>query len=229
VETGNSVSMSYFGLYQLSLKLKKLLDISCKDQERAFEYYDIAAQTLKTMEEVLEEDFVAKWNHHNFPYQNVKTILDDAHEVQEHLEKVRLASRDKAIIALAKALPFPREVLYVLLDKMIEIQEENSDEGEVWRVEEVTESEKLYGHGLDGQKFLDLYIAMMEIYEGLTRLQIFWKGGGLVKAWERTRRCNMVVIEADENESETEDEWDDDDDSEWEVDSDNIVDENEMK
>jgi len=193
------------------------------------EYYDIAAQTLKIMEEVCPNDFVVKWKHQNFSYQNVRTILDDAHEVQEHLEKVRLNSREKAIIALAKALPFPREVLYVLLDKMIEIQEENSDEGEVWRVEEVTESEKLYGHGLDGQKFLDLYIAMMEIYEGLTRLQIFWKGGGLVKAWERTRRCNMVVIEADENESETEDEWDDDDDSEWEVDSDNIVDENEMK
>ena len=207
VETGNSVSMSYFRLYQLSLKLKKLLDISCKDHERAVEYYDIGAQTLKIMEEVCPKDFVAKWKHRIYPSQNVKTILDDAHEVQEHLEKVRLISREKAVIALAKALPFPREVLYVLLDKMVEIQEENSDE--VWRVEEVAESEILYGHGLDGQKFLDLYIAMAEIYEGLKRFRFFWLGGGLVNTLERVRQWIRVVIEADENE--TEDEWDDDD------------------
>ena len=207
VETGNSVSMSYFRLYQLSLKLKKLLDISCKDHERAVEYYDIGAQTLKIMEEVCPKDFVAKWKHRIYPSQNVKTILDDAHEVQEHLEKVRLISREKAVIALAKALPFPREVLYVLLDKMVEIQEENSDE--VWRVEEVAESEILYGHGLDGQKFLDLYIAMTEIYEGLKRFRFFWLGGGLVNTLERVRQWIRVVIEADENE--TEDEWDDDD------------------
>ena len=207
VETGNSVSMSYFRLYQLSLKLKKLLDISCKDHERAVEYYDIGAQTLKIMEEVCPKDFVAKWKHRIYPSQNVKTILDDAHEVQEHLEKVRLTSREKAVIALAKALPFPREVLYVLLDKMVEIQEENSDE--VWRVEEVAESEILYGHGLDGQKFLDLYIAMTEIYEGLKRFRFFWLGGGLVNTLERVRQWIRVVIEADENE--TEDEWDDDD------------------
>ena len=207
METGNSVSMSYFRLYQLSLKLKKLLDISCKDHERAVEYYDIGAQTLKIMEEVCPKDFVAKWKHRIYPSQNVKTILDDAHEVQEHLEKVRLTSREKAVIALAKALPFPREVLYVLLDKMIEIQEENSDE--VWRVEEVAESEILYGHGLDGQKFLDLYIAVTEIYEGLKRFRFFWLGGGLVNTLERVRQWIRVVIEADENE--TEDEWDDDD------------------
>ena len=207
VETGNSVSMSYFRLYQLSLKLKKLLDISCKDHERAVEYYDIGAQTLKIMEEVCPKDFVAKWKHRIYPSQNVKTILDDAHEVQEHLEKVRLTSREKAVIAVAKALPFPREVLYVLLDKMVEIQEENSDE--VWRVEEVAESEILYGHGLDGQKFLDLYIAMTEIYEGLKRFRFFWLGGGLVNTLERVRQWIRVVIEADENE--TEDEWDDDD------------------
>ena len=207
METGNSVSMSYFRLYQLSLKLKKLLDISCKDHERAVEYYDIGAQTLKIMEEVCPKDFVAKWKHRIYPSQNVKTILDDAHEVQEHLEKVRLTSREKAVIALAKALPFPREVLYVLLDKMVEIQEENSDE--VWRVEEVAESEILYGHGLDGQKFLDLYIAMTEIYEGLKRFRFFWLGGGLVNTLERVRQWIRVVIEADENE--TEDEWDDDD------------------
>ena len=207
METGNSVSMSYFRLYQLSLKLKKLLDISCKEHERAVEYYDIGAQTLKIMEEVCPKDFVAKWKHRIYPSQNVKTILDDAHEVQEHLEKVRLTSREKAVIALAKALPFPREVLYVLLDKMVEIQEENCDE--VWRVEEVAESEILYGHGLDGQKFLDLYIAMAEIYERLKRFQFFWLGGGLVNTLERVRQWIRVVIEADENE--TEDEWDDDD------------------
>ena len=203
----NSVSMSYFRLYQLSLKLKKLLDISCKDHERAVEYYDIGAQTLKIMEEVCPKDFVAKWKHRIYPSQNVKTILDDAHEVQEHLEKIRLTSREKAVIALAKALPFPREVLYVLLDKMVEIQEENCDE--VWRVEEVAESEILYGHGLDGQKFLDLYIAMTEIYEGLKRFRFFWLGEGLVNTLERVRQWIRVVIEADENE--TEDEWDDDD------------------
>ena len=207
METGNSVSMSYFRLYQLSLKLKKLLDISCKDHERSVEYYDIGAQTLKIMEEVCPKDFVAKWKHRIYPSQNVKTILDDAHEVQEHLEKVRLTSREKAVIALAKALPFPREVLYVLLDKMVEIQEENCDE--VWRVEEVAESEILYGHGLDGQKFVDLYIAMTEIYEGLKRFRFFWLGGGLVNTLERVRQWIRVVIEADENE--TEDEWDDDD------------------
>ena len=207
METGNSVSMSYFRLYQLSLKLKKLLDITCKDHERAVEYYDIGAQTLKIMEEVCPKDFVAKWKHRIYPSQNVKTILDDAHEVQEHLEKIRLTSREKAVIAVAKALPFPREVLYVLLDKMVEIQEENSDE--VWRVEEVAESEILYGHGLDGQKFLDLYIAVTEIYEGLKRFRFFWLGGGLVNTLERVRQWIRVVIEADENE--TEDEWDDDD------------------
>ena len=213
METGNSVSMSYFRLYQLSLKLKKLLDISCKDHERSVEYYDIGAQTLKIMEEVCPKDFVAKWKHRIYPSQNVKTILDDAHEVQEHLEKVRLISREKAVIALAKALPFPREVLYVLLDKMIEVQEENSDEDEVWRVEEVTVSEKLYGHGLDGQKFLDLYIAMTEIYLGLKRFRIFWKGGGLMKTLKNARKWMWMwaVTEADENESEIEDELDDDD------------------
>ena len=207
VETGNSVSMSYFRLYQLSLKLMKLVDISCKDQEIAFEYYDIGARKLKIMEEFCSNYFVVKLKNQIYPSHNVKTILDDAHEVQEHLEKVRLTSREKAVIALAKALPFPREVMYVLLDKMVEIQEENSDE--VWRVEEVAESEILYGHGLDGQKFLDLYIAMAEIYEGLKKFQFFWLGGGLVNTLERVRQWIRVVIEADENE--TEDEWDDDD------------------
>ena len=205
---GNNDSMSYFMLYQLSLKLKKLLDISCKDLEI---YFNIRAQTLRILEEVSPNDFVVKWKHKLFPFHNVKTILDDAQEVQEHLEKVRLISREKAVIALAKALPFPREVLYVLLDKMIEVQEENSDEDEVWRVEEVTVSEKLYGHGLDGQKFLDLYIAMAEIYEGLTRFRIFWKGGGLPKTLQRALQWVKLVNEADENESQTEDEWDNDD------------------
>ena len=46
----------------------------------------------------------------------------------------------------------------------------------MWRVEEVTESEKLYGHGLDGQNFLDIFIAMIEIYKALTTFRIFWEG-----------------------------------------------------
>ena len=204
VETGNSVSMSYFRLHQLSLNLKRLLDISCKDQERVFECYDIGAPTLKILEKVCTNDFVVKWKQQ---IQNVKTILDDAHEVQEHLEKVRLASREKAVIALAKALPFPREVLYVLLDKMIEVQEENSDEDEVWRVEEVTESEKLYGHGLDGQKFLDLFIAMAEIYKALTKFRFFWKG--LEKIREVIEANNEEAEFSSSFEWETDDEGDD--------------------
>ena len=96
---------------------------------------------------------------------------------------------------------------------MIEVQEENSDEDEVWRVEEVTESEKLYGHGLDGQNFLDIFIAMTEIYLGLKRFRIFWKGGGLLKTLKNARKWMWMwaLTEADENESEIEDEVDDDD------------------
>ena len=128
--------------------------------------------------------------------------MDDAQEIQEHLDKVRLASREKAVIVLAKALPFPREVLFVLLDKMVEVQEENPDEDEAWRIEKVSESEKLEGHGLDGQNFFDAYNAMIKIYEGLKSFRQFWKNR-LKKAFESN--------EDDEDELETGDEGDDED------------------
>ena len=207
-----SMSLSYFRLYQLSLKLMKLMEISCRDQRIAFECVDIGfyENMMKIMDVVCPKDFVVKWKRQIYQSQNVEAILDDAQEVQEHLDKVRLASREKAVVALAKALPFPREVLYVLLDKIVEVQEENLDEEEAWKIEEVTESEKLDGHGLDGQNFLDLYIAMTEIYEGLKRFRSFWPI--FMEAYHRVE----WIIEANEEaelsstfEWETDDEWDD--------------------
>lgn len=177
----NVSMMSYFRLYQLSLKLKMFVDISCRDRELgACKFGDNACDIGAYRCEVSQ-------------YQNVKAILDDAMEVQEHLEKVRLVSREKAVIALAKALPFPREVLFVLLDKMVEVQDENPDENDVWRIEKVTESEKLEGHGLDGQNFLDIYNAMIEIYKGLKRFRRFWKNAmqkvcGSIEADVKSRR-----------------------------------------
>ena len=90
-------------------------------------------------------------------------------------------------------LPEYREVLFVLLDKMVEVQDENPDENDVWRIEKVTESEKLEGHGLDGQNFVDLYNAMIEIYKGLKRFRRFWKNAmqkvcGSIEADVKSRR-----------------------------------------
>ena len=136
--------MSYFRLYQLSLKLKMFVDISCRDQKLGT-YKEIdrrvcnsGSGALEAIELFCPENFVAEYKCNASKYHNVKAILDDAQEIQEHLDKVRLASREKAVIALAKALPFPREVLFVLLDKMVEVQEENPDEDEAWRIEKVS-------------------------------------------------------------------------------------------
>ena len=186
----NVSMMSYFRLYQLSLELKMFVDISCRDRRLG----------ARTVIELLVA--CCLFSQLNDQCQNVKAILDDAKELQEHLEKVRLVSREKAVNALAKALPFPNEVLFVLLDKMVEVQNENPDENDVWRIEKVTVSEKLEGHGLDGQNFFDVYNAMIKIYEGLKSFRQFWKNR-LKKAFESN--------EDDEDELETGDEGDDED------------------
>ena len=220
----NVSMMSHFRLYQFSLKLKMFVDISCRDRKLGTykECDEVCnSRALKAIELACPENFVAEYKCNVSQYHNVKAILDDAQEIQEHLDKVRLASREKAVIALAKALPFPREVLFVLLDKMVEVQEENPDEDEAWRIEKVSESEKLEGHGLDGQNFLDLYNAMIEIYEGLKKFRLFWTR--VPRMSVSTGMKILQNIEADEDEWETEDEGDDDDDNieadedEWEM------------
>ena len=83
------------------------------------------------------------------------------------------------------------------------------------------EFEKLEGHGLDGQNFLDLYNAMIEIYEGLKKFRLFWTRVPRIYLCAGTKI--LQNIEADEEEWETEDEEDNDDDNieadedEWEM------------
>ena len=164
-------------------------------------------------------DFAVKWKRDIYQYQNIKANLEDAQELKEHLEKVRLASREKAVIALAKALPFPREVLFVLLDKFVEVQDDADGPGEyeAWRIEEVAESDKLDGHGLDGQNFFDLYFAMTEIYEGLKNFRKFWVRSPMrsrlfleIVEMEMEEMYQQMIDDTDEDEWETGDELDDD-------------------
>ena len=220
---GKNVSMmSYFKLYNLSLKLKKLVDVSCRDLESGVcRLGDFEAKLLKTINltSTRGRDFAVKWKRDIYQYQNIKAILQDAQELKEHLEKVRLASREKAVIALSKALPFPREVLFVLLDKFVEVQDDadGSGEYEAWRIEEVAESDKLDGHGLVGQNFFDLYFAMTEIYEGLKNFRKFWVRSpmrirlflGIVEM-EMEEMYQQMIVDTDEDEGETGDELDDD-------------------
>ena len=216
---GKNVSMmSYFKLYNLSLKLKKLVDVSCRDLESGVcRLGDFEAKLLKTINLVSTRgrDFAVKWKRDIYQYQNIKAILEDAQELEEHLEKVRLASREKAVIALAKALPFPREVLFVLLDKFVEVQDDADGPGEyeAWRIEEVAESDKLDGHGLDGQNFFDLYFAMTEIYEGLKNFRKFWVRSPMrsrlfleIVEMEMEEMYQQMIDDTDEDEWETEDE-----------------------
>ena len=127
----NCVQSSHFQSFYLATKLEQIIDVMWKHLEK---FTRLRAQfKLKLHTMVLA--------HTSSPRVVMDSVLKNPEETRTLLEKVKLFSRKRLVLALSKLLPLPREVLINIIDKYVEIQDEEgpNDKG-LWKIEDVEES-----------------------------------------------------------------------------------------
>ena len=151
----NCVQSSHFQSFYLATKLEQIIDVMWKHLEK---FTRLRAQfKLKLHTMVLA--------HTSSPRVVMDSVLKNPEETRTLLEKVKLFSRKKLVLALSKLLPLPREVLINIIDKVVEIQDEGGpNETGLWKIEDVEESK-----GEENISDLEInleghYVAMSETY-----------------------------------------------------------------
>ena len=146
----NCVQSSHFQSFYLATKLEQIIDVMWKHLEK---FTRLRAQfKLKLHTMVLA--------HTSSPRVVMDSVLKNPEETRTLLEKVKLFSRKRLVLALSKLLPLPREVLINIIDKYVEIQDEEG----LWKIEDVEESK-----GEENISDLEInleghYVAMSETY-----------------------------------------------------------------
>lgn len=129
--------LSYFRLYYLSIKLENLVNIALSESEQ-----------LKKV-----------W-HPNFPSwpdKIVKNVLENGSGTKAYLRKIRNISLEKVIAALTKVLPLPEDAIKIVIEKFVEICDEDPNNDFLWRVEEeIPESGDSVNHGFLREKYSHL-------------------------------------------------------------------------
>ena len=131
---------TYFGLYYLSIKLEKLLDIVAYEREKV--------KNVLVIPQFIDAKFEA--------------ILSNIGETKNQLMKIRKFAEGKLISKLSEILPLPAVPLQVVLEKFVEVVDKNPNVCYLWRVEE--ESQTKYSE-LEQQFIEENYVALAEIFK----------------------------------------------------------------
>ena len=175
----NSVQTSHFQSFYLATKLEQIIDVMWKHLER---FTRLRAQFKKKLHTMVLA-------HTSSPRVVMDSVLKNPEETRTHLEKVKLYSRRKLVLALSKMLPLPREVLINIIDKFVEIQdEEGPNDEDLWKIgdiEETHESEiNLKDHyvfmsGIYGTIRAEFSRILEKDLSILKNLELFFKGSNV--------------------------------------------------
>ena len=169
------IQNSNFRIFYLSLKLEELVDVVNRDKEWIIQCFEQFGKVVVKSVEVCFRDMAALMHQTKASTKRhakelrlavdghvaASSVLKNAQETKEHLREIRSIYRDKAKLALSKALPLPPDALAGILDKFVETQdEEDPDNPEVWKYEE----SKIENFDQDD---IELYIAMAEMFKAL--------------------------------------------------------------
>ena len=127
-------SVQTFQSFYLATKLEQIIDVMWKHLER---FTRLRAQFKKKLHTMVLA-------HTSSPRVVMDSVLKNPEETRTHLEKVKLYSRRKLVLALSKMLPLPREVLINIIDKFVQIQdEEGPNDEDLWKIEDIEESKEV--------------------------------------------------------------------------------------
>ena len=130
----NSVQTSHFQSFYLATKLEQIIDVMWKHLER---YTRLRAQFKKKLHTMVLA-------HTSSPRVVMDSVLKNPEETRTHLEKVKMYSRRKLVLALSKMLPLPSDVLINIIDKFVEIQdEEGPNDEDLWKIGDIEESKEV--------------------------------------------------------------------------------------
>ena len=153
----NGVRRSYFRLFYLSRKLEQIIDFAVKHLNKVSNTRAIFRRK--------------KWKIliHTPGSSVVETcILKQSDEIKAHLKEVQLSARSKMLFYLSEALSLPREVLITIVDKFVEIQdEEGPNNEEIWKVEDAAVAEVAVDE--EYHQLEENYNALAEIFEAVRK------------------------------------------------------------
>ena len=148
---------SYFRLFYLSRKLEQIIDFAVKHLNKVSNTRAIFRRK--------------KWKIliHAPGSSVVETcILKQSEEIKAHLKEVQLSARSKMLFYLSEALSLPREVLITIVDKFVEIQdEEGPNNEEIWKVEDAAVAEVAVDE--DDHQLEENYNALAVIFEAVRK------------------------------------------------------------
>ena len=148
---------SHFRLFYLSRKLEQIIDFAVKHLNKVSNTRAIFR--------------MKKWKIliHTPGSSVVETcILKQSEEIKAHLKEVQLSARSKMLFYLSEALSLPREVLITIVDKFVEIQdEEGPNNEEIWKVEDAAVAEVAVDE--DDHQLEENYNALAVIFEAVRK------------------------------------------------------------
>ena len=117
-------------------------------------------RTLSILHSLSEGEQLKKVWHPNFPSwpdKIVKNVLENSSGTKAFMRKIRKISLEKVTAALTQVLPLPEDAIKIVIEKFVEICDEDPNNDFLWRVEEdIPESGDSVNHGFLREKYSHL-------------------------------------------------------------------------